>query len=84
VTGRMCKTPVISLAATTGLIDAITTSGGDPDPVLRSCGLSRRDVSNPHGFVAYSIFVRLLETAAQRASSLTARCRPPTNISTRS
>jgi hypothetical protein len=44
---------VISLSATTGLFGAITTGGGDPDQVLRSCGLSRRDVSNPHGFVAY-------------------------------
>ena len=63
--GRVRKTPVISLAAMTGLIGAITTGGGDPDQVLRSCGLSRRDVSNPHGFVAWSLFARLLETAAQ-------------------
>jgi AraC-like DNA-binding protein len=56
---------VISLAATTGLIDVIAAGGGDPDQVLRSCGLSRREVSNPHGFVACSVFARLLETAAQ-------------------
>src|SRR5262245_22685732 len=68
VTGRVRKAPVISLAATTGLIGAISTGGGDPDQVLRSCGLSRRDVSNPQGFVAYSIFARLLETAAQATS----------------
>jgi AraC-like DNA-binding protein len=64
----MRKTPVISLAATTGLIGAISAGGGDPDQVLRSCGLSRREVSNPQGFVAYSIFARLLETAAQATS----------------
>ena len=65
MTGRVRKTPVISLAATTGLIGAITTGGGDPDQVLRACGLSRRAVSDPHGFIACSIFARLLETAAQ-------------------
>jgi hypothetical protein len=58
-------TPVISLAATTGLIGAIATGGGNPDQVLRSCRLSRRNVSNPHGFAACSLFARLLETAAQ-------------------
>jgi hypothetical protein len=63
------KTAVVSQAATTGLIGAITTGGGDPDQVLRSCGLSRRDVSNPHGFVACSLFARLLETAAQATSN---------------
>jgi hypothetical protein len=45
--GRVRKTPVISLAATTGLIGAITTGGGDPDQVLRSCGLSRRQGLEP-------------------------------------
>jgi hypothetical protein len=41
------KIPVISLAATTGLIGAITTGGGDPDQVLRACGLSLVRDSNP-------------------------------------
>ena len=61
----MRKKAVISLAATTGVAGAITTRGGDADEVLGSCGLSRRDVSDPHGFVACSVFARLLETAAE-------------------
>ena len=61
----MRTAPVISLAAMTGLTDAISMRGGDPSQILRSCGLSRPDISNPHGFIACSVFSRLLDAAAR-------------------
>jgi hypothetical protein len=56
---------MISLTAATGLIDAITAGGGDPDAVLSSLGLTRQAVSNPMGVIPSSDFTRLLEAAAQ-------------------
>ena len=61
----MCTAPTISLSAATGLIDAIAAKGGDPDQVLRSLGLRRRDVSDPHGVIVCATFARLLEAAAE-------------------
>ncbi len=61
----MRTAPTISLSAATGLIDAIAAKGGDPDQVLRSLGLRRRDVSDPHGVIAFATFARLLEAAAE-------------------
>src|SRR5262249_30089449 len=63
--GRVRTAPLISLAATTGLTDAISMGGGDPNQILRSCGLSRPDISNRHGFIACSVFSRLLDAAAR-------------------
>ncbi len=61
----MRTTPNISLSAATGLIDTIIARGGDPDQVLRSLGLRRRDVGDPHGFIACATFAGLLEAAAE-------------------
>lgn len=57
--------PTISLAASTGLIDAIKTAEGDPDQVLRAVGLDRADLSRPDGFMACADFARILEEAAR-------------------
>ena len=56
---------MISIAATTGLFDAITVAGGNPDHVLRTIGLNRSAFSNPEGFIASASFARLLEEAAR-------------------
>ena len=56
---------MISVAATTGLLEAITAAGGNPDHVLRTIGLDRSAFSNPEGFVASSSFAQLLEEAAR-------------------
>ena len=61
----MRTAPTFSLFAATGLIDAIAAKGGDPDQVLRSLGLRRRDVSDPHGVIVCATFARLLEAAAE-------------------
>jgi AraC-like DNA-binding protein len=58
--------PKVSVAAATGLVEAIRTAGGDPDQILRSVGLERAAFSDPHGFIACSDFARLLEEAARR------------------
>lgn len=59
------RRPAISLAAATGLVDAIEVAGGDPDQVLRPLGLDREDLASPHGFIAAADFARILETAAR-------------------
>ncbi len=56
---------MISVAATTGLIDAISTAGANPDQVLRSLELDRAVLSNPEGFIPCSLFARILEEAAR-------------------
>jgi AraC-type transcriptional regulator len=58
-------TPKISIAATTGLLEAITDAGGNPDQILRELGLERSALTNPEGFISASILVRFLEQAAQ-------------------
>jgi len=58
-------TPKISIAATTGLLEAITDAGGNPDQILRQLGLERSVLTNPEGFISASILVRFLEQAAQ-------------------
>ena len=57
--------PMISIAATTGLFEAITAAGGNPDHILRTIGLDRSAFSNPEGFIASASFARLLEEAAR-------------------
>lgn len=57
--------PTISLAATTGLIDAIKSAEGDPDQILRTAGLDREDLSRPDGFMSCADFARILEEAAR-------------------
>jgi AraC-like DNA-binding protein len=56
---------MISLAAATGLVEAIKVAGADPDELLGSFGLDRSTVSDPHGFIPSSDFARILEEAAR-------------------
>jgi AraC-like DNA-binding protein len=56
---------MISIAATSGLLEAITAAGGNPDHVLRTIGLDRSAFSNPEGFVPSSSFAQLLEQTAR-------------------
>jgi len=58
--------PMISVAAMTGLIEAITAAGKNPDQILRAFGLDRSVLRNPEGFVASSIFTQLLEEASRQ------------------
>jgi len=55
---------VISLAAATGLVEAIEAAGGDVERALRPLGLDRRRLVNAHGFMPSADFARLLEEAA--------------------
>lgn len=60
------RTPMISLNAATGLIEAISASRGDPDQILHAVGLDRSTLSDPHGFLPFADFTRLLQEAARR------------------
>src|SRR6266481_2960001 len=57
--------PVISVTATTGLLEAIGRAGANPDQVLRALDLDRAVLSNAEGFIPCSTFARLLEEAAR-------------------
>ena len=57
--------PMISVAATAGLLEAIAARGGDPDLILRKFGIDRSAFSEPEGFIPSSIFAGVLEEAAQ-------------------
>jgi AraC-like DNA-binding protein len=57
--------PMISVAATTGLLEAIGSAGANPDQVLRAVDLDRAVLSNAEGFIPCSTFARLLEEAAR-------------------
>ncbi|HEY7168954.1 MAG TPA: AraC family transcriptional regulator [Candidatus Binatia bacterium] len=56
---------MMSVAATSGLIDAITNSGGNPDKILQNAGLTRAAFSNPDGFIPSLGMIRILEEAAR-------------------
>jgi len=56
---------MISVAAATGLADAITAAGGNSGRVLGMFGLERSTLTNRDEFIASSTFARLLEAAAQ-------------------
>jgi AraC-like DNA-binding protein len=56
---------MISVAATTGLLDAITAAGGNPDEILRTLGLERSVFTKREAFIRSSLFARLLEEAAR-------------------
>lgn len=60
------RTPMISLNAATGLIEAINTARGDADQILHAVGLDRSTVSDPHGFLPCADFARLLQEASRR------------------
>src|SRR5215510_6252598 len=57
--------PMISVAATTGLLETITSAGANPDQILSALGLDRAVLSNPEDFISCSTFARLLEEAAR-------------------
>jgi AraC-like DNA-binding protein len=57
--------PMISVAATAGLLEAIAAGDGNPDQVLRILGLERSVFNNAEGFIPSSVFARLLEEAAR-------------------
>ena len=57
--------PMISVAAATGLLEAIAARGGDPDQILRKFEIDRSAFSEPEGFIPSSIFAGILEAAAQ-------------------
>jgi AraC-like DNA-binding protein len=57
--------PMISVAAATGLLEAISARGGDPDQILRRFGIERSAFSEPEGFIRSSTFAGVLEEAAQ-------------------
>jgi AraC-like DNA-binding protein len=57
--------PMISVSAATGLLEAIAARGGDPDQILRKFRIDRSVFSEPEGFIPSSIFVEVLEEAAQ-------------------
>ena len=57
--------PMISVAAMTGLLETIAAAGGNPDQILRPLGLERSTFRNSEGFIASSIFARILDEAAR-------------------
>src|SRR5689334_10508228 len=57
--------PMMSTAAATGLIDAIKTSGADPERLLRSVGLDPAAVADRHAFIPSAAFTLALEEAAR-------------------
>ena len=60
------RTPMISLNAATGLMEAITAVRGDPDRILHAVGLDRSTVTDPNGFLPCADFARLLHEAARQ------------------
>jgi AraC-like DNA-binding protein len=62
---RVGNGPMISVAAATGLREAIVRAGGKPDEILEPLGLRRTILSNPHGLIAAASFARALEDAAR-------------------
>jgi AraC-like DNA-binding protein len=56
---------MISVAATTGLLETIAAAGGNPDQILRVLGLERSAFKNSEGFIASSLFAQILEEAAR-------------------
>src|SRR4029077_12298032 len=57
--------PMISIAAATGLLEAIEAAGGSPDGILQIAGLDRSAFSKPEGFIPCSVFAEILRRAAQ-------------------
>ncbi len=61
------RVPMISLAAATGLGEAIEAAGADPGQVLRSVGLDRKGLEDLHGFIPSADFAHILESAAHES-----------------
>src|SRR5262245_53462999 len=60
-----CLEPMISVAAMTGLIEAIRDAGADPDQVLRTFEVDPSVLANVDGSIPCSVFARILEEAAR-------------------
>jgi AraC-like DNA-binding protein len=56
--------PMISIAATAGLLEAITAAGGNPDQILQAWDLDRSVFSKSEGFIRCSAFAGILKDAA--------------------
>ena len=57
--------PMISVAAMTGLLEAMRDAGADPDQVLRTFELEPSVLADVDGFIPCSVFARILEEAAR-------------------
>ena len=57
--------PMISVAAATGLLDAVAGACGDPDQVLSAVHLDRSVFAQSDGFMPAAIFAELLREAAR-------------------
>lgn len=57
--------PMISVAAASGLLDAITEAGGDPEQVLHAVDLHPSALAHPDRRIPCSMFARILEEAAR-------------------
>ncbi|HKX51167.1 MAG TPA: AraC family transcriptional regulator ligand-binding domain-containing protein [Candidatus Binatia bacterium] len=62
------KTPMISISAAAGLIEAIKAAGANPDDVLGTIAVDSAIFANPDGFIRVSTFARILEEAARVSS----------------
>ena len=56
---------MISVAAMTGLLEAIRDAGADPDQVLRTFEVEPSVLANAEGFIPCAVFARILEEAAR-------------------
>jgi hypothetical protein len=56
---------MISIAATAGLLQAITAAGGSPDQILQPWGLDPSVFSKSEGFIPCSTFAGILKEAAR-------------------
>src|ERR1051326_5824239 len=61
----MRKTPMISVKAATGLLDAITAAGTKADEVLRSAGVARATLADCDAYMPCVSFARLLQESAK-------------------
>ena len=57
--------PMISVAAMTGLLEAIRDAGADPDQVLRTFEVEPSVLANAEGFIPCAVFAGILEEAAR-------------------
>jgi hypothetical protein len=63
--GAVHARPMISTAATIGLLEAITVAGGNPDEILQGFGLDCSVFAKPEGFIPCSVFAGILKETAR-------------------
>ena len=61
----MSTRAVVSVSATTGLLESILEAGGNPDGVLHTVGLERSDLADPDRSISSAAFARLLDEASR-------------------